>query len=144
MKKVYLLAFLTILAISAKAQTPMDTVNIKIENFRLADGTFSWRGTGTFFDMTNFDSSPFVEGHLLERNTFRMNFRLLIPKGYDPDFDPGYPLMVMWHGAMEMGNCFDDNCYYGTKNYNPNSQPAPIPASRRPLLATSTVLAILA
>ena len=125
MNKVYLLAFIMSWALSAYAQP--DTVNFTIEGFSLADGTFSWRGTGTFHDMTNFDSSPFEEGHLLQGNTFRMNFRLLIPKGYDPNFDPGYPLMVMWHGAMEMGNCFDDNCYYGTKNYNPNSQPAPIP-----------------
>lgn len=102
----------------------LDTANIAITNFRLHDGTFSWRGTGTYHDRTNWDSSPYLEGHMKTYSgLFRQNFRLLVPKGYDPNYEPGYPLMLMWHGGGERANCLDNNCYYGTPAYNPNTQP---------------------
>lgn len=122
MKKFYASLCLVLLVTGTYAQ--LDTANITITNFRLREGTYSWRGTGTFYDRTNFDSSPYVEGYLEHYNgSFRQNFRLLIPKGYDPDYEPGYPVMLVWHGAVERGNCFDDDCYHGTRGYNPNDPP---------------------
>lgn len=41
-----------------------------------------------------------------------MNFRLLYPVGYDPNYEPGYPMIVMMHGAGERGNCWNTDCYY--------------------------------
>jgi hypothetical protein len=124
MKKYYaivacVLAFQTVFA-------QLDTANITITNFRLHDGTFSWRGTGTYFDRTSFESAPYTEGHLKTYNgTFRQNFRLLIPQGYDPDYKPGYALMLVFHGYVERANCFEDRCYHGTRTYNPNNEPIP-------------------
>ncbi len=122
MKKFYASLCLLLLVTGTYAQ--LDTANITITNFRLREGTFSWRGTGTYFDRTNFDSSPYIDGYLEHYNgTFRQNFRLLIPKGYDPNYEPGYPVMLVWHGAVERGNCYDQDCYHGTRGYNPNDPP---------------------
>lgn len=112
---------------------PMDTSNITITNHTLRPGTFNWRDGDTWFDKTNFDSSPYEDGHLVDfsTNTFKQNFRLLIPKGYDPNYKPGYPIMIVWHGAVERGNCYEnpannvDNCYYATRSWNPNTPPPP-------------------
>ncbi len=119
-----------------------DTVNVALykpgvgKAFDLYPGTYSWRGTSTFFDMTSWDSSPYTEGHLKEKSglnwVFRQNYRLLYPNaqadksGWDPNYKPGYPLIVMLHGGGERGNCWNGDCYCGTGNgCDPNLTPIP-------------------
>jgi hypothetical protein len=101
------------------------------------DVTFSFREsspgvkTNTFFDMTSWDSSPYGQGHMRERNgesdIFIMNYRLLKPEGYNPTYAKGYPLIIMFHGSGEKANCWNDKCYHATTSYNPvdNNPPAP-------------------
>lgn len=107
--------------------------------------TFSFREsspgvrTNTFFDMTAWDSSPYSEGNLRERagdeDLFVMNYRLMKPAGYRQDFSPGYPLIVLFHGAGERGNCWKSNCYHGTADYDPNeNSPAAATDPDNPLL----------
>lgn len=127
MKYVSLIVSLIIACNGAFAQN-QDTANFRITNYRLVPGTHSWRGTDTYFDRTSWESAPYTEGHLRHYNgTYRQNFRLLAPEGYDPNYSPGYPLMLFLHGAGERGNCWDKGtgieCYYGTTSYNPNTQP---------------------
>jgi predicted esterase len=122
MKRIYLLWFLFIISISSKGQNS-DTALISIENFRLQPGTFSWRNGDSFHDMTRWDSSPYQEGHLAQKSgstwRFRMNYRLLPPNSYDRNYEEGYPLLIMFHGAGERGNCWDTNCY--CTDCDPNS-----------------------
>jgi chitodextrinase len=126
MRKYVLWVLLVVSYSSLFAQ--LDTANISIANFRLHDGTFSWRGTGTYWDRTSFNSTPYVDMHLKQYNgAFRQNFRLLTPQGYDPNYEPGYPLMLVWHGGGERANCLGDDCYYGTITYNPNTPAVPAP-----------------
>jgi predicted esterase len=102
-----------------------DTALVSITNFRLDPGTFSWRGTNTYYDMTSWDSSPYTEGNLKQLSgstwLFRMNYRLLFPQGYSASYSKGFPLLIMLHGAGERGNCWDDNCYCA--GCNPNNTP---------------------
>jgi chitodextrinase len=106
-----------------------DTATVSVYGYRLHEGsTYSWRNTGTYFDRTTWDSSPFTEGHLRQHNgTFRLNYRLLFPNNYDPNYSQGYPLMLVFHGAGERGNCWFketyQECYYGDMSYNPNTSP---------------------
>jgi hypothetical protein len=106
-----------------------DTATVSVYGYRLHEGsTYSWRNTGTYFDRTTWDSSPFTEGHLRQHNgTFRLNYRLLFPNNYDPNYSQGYPLMLVFHGAGERGNCWvKENgleCYYGDMSYDPNTRP---------------------
>jgi hypothetical protein len=88
--------------------------------------------TNTYLDMTtNWDSSPYTQGNMREKNGtsdyFIMNYRLLFPNNYSTSYDDGYPLIVMMHGAGERGNCWDNNCYHGdrTWTYATNTPPAP-------------------
>src|SRR5690606_29250026 len=87
--------------------------------------------TNTFYDMTDWDSSPYTEGNLREKtaagDNFIMNYRLLIPDGYDPSFAAGYPIVMVMHGYGERGNCEKDNCYHADRTYSPlvNDPPAP-------------------
>src|SRR5687767_15968111 len=81
------------------------------------DTTFSYREsspgvkTNTYQDMTSWDSSPYKQGHMRDKNgaidNFVMNYRILPPVGYNPSYSPGYPMIVMMHGAGERGNCWD-------------------------------------
>lgn len=122
MRKYLLGLFVCLITLPLAAQ--LDTASIAIANHRLHDGTFSWRGTGTWFDRTTWNSTPYTEGHLKRYNgEFRQNFRLLIPQGYDPNYEPGYPIMVVWHGGGERANCWGTTCYYGNTTYNPNTAP---------------------
>src|SRR5690606_23912333 len=103
--------------------------------------TFSYREdasgvrTNTFRDMTSWDSSPYAEGNLREKSgntdTFIMNYRLLFPSGYQPNYSEGYPMIVMMHGAGERGNCWDYSCYWDTPFWRPsvNSPAAPVSSS---------------
>ncbi len=101
------------------------------------DKTFSFREsapgvkTQTYLDMTGWDSSPYGQGNLREKgastDAFVMNYRFLVPEGYNPDYAPGYPLIIMFHGLGERGNCWDDFCYHADQAYDPltNNPPAP-------------------
>lgn len=101
------------------------------------DKTFSFREsapgvpTGTYRDMTSWDSSPYKEGNLREKNGrydyFILNYRLLFPANYDAAYAEGYPMIVMMHGAGERGNCWDNNCFWDTRAWKPlsNNPPAP-------------------
>jgi chitodextrinase len=92
--------------------------------------TFSFRETSpgvktnSFVDMTAWDSSPFTQGNLREKNgdqdLFIMNYRLLKPASYNASYAKGYPLIILFHGAGERGNCWKSNCYHATGAYNPN------------------------
>ncbi|MBT1701839.1 fibronectin type III domain-containing protein [Chryseosolibacter indicus] len=103
------------------------------------DITFSFREdppgvkTKTFRDMTSFDSSPYKEGNLREKNgsrdLFVMNYRILFPKNYDPNFAQGYPIIFMLHGWGETGNCWERDCYWSDAGYNPNTNNPPAPTS---------------
>jgi predicted esterase len=123
MKKSVVLIFLLIAFLNVFAQNK-DTANISITNYKLYPGTFSWRGNDQFFDMTSWDSSPYLQGHLKQGTQFKMNYRLLPPLSYNAQYSPGYPLIVMLHGAGERGNCWNDNCYCpDPAGCNPNSTP---------------------
>ncbi|HEY0743818.1 MAG TPA: fibronectin type III domain-containing protein [Chryseosolibacter sp.] len=103
------------------------------------DVTFSFREsapgvkTNTFHDMTSWNSDPYRQGNLREKNgaqdLFVMNYRLLFPKNYNPDYDPGYPIIIMLHGYGERGNCWNNNCYWSTTGWNPNTNSPPAPTS---------------
>lgn len=122
---------------------PYGTLDLRIAKsatryYYLEEGeTFSFREsapgvrTNTFRDMTSWDSSPYEEGHLRERDGdldyFVMNYRLLKPESYNASYDKGYPLIIMMHGSGEHGNCWNTKCYHATPAYSPveNSPAAP-------------------
>src|SRR5690606_3636035 len=107
-KKSVLLLFLTLALIPVcysqvdttwiyDPSTPYGSLDIRIaksatQYYYLKDGTFSYREsapgvkTNTFFDMTAWDSSPYREGQMREKNKnediFIMNYRLLLPDNY--------------------------------------------------------------
>jgi hypothetical protein len=101
--------------------------------------TFSFREsapgvrTNTYADITSWDSSPYGEGHMRKKDgtkdEFIMNYRLLKPLNYDPNFSDGYPLIVIMHGAVERGNCYYENCYHADWTYNPNTNVPPAPTN---------------
>jgi hypothetical protein len=107
--------------------------------------TFSYRESspgvksGTFRDMTSWDSSPYSQGNLREKNGssdyFVLNYRLLFPVSYNAAYAKGYPLIVMMHGAGERGNCWNSDCYHADASYNPNTNNPAAPAT-----ATSELL----
>ncbi len=122
--------------------TPYGSLDIRIaksatQYYYLKDGTFSYREsapgvkTNTFFDMTAWDSSPYREGQMREKNKnediFIMNYRLLLPDNYKADYAEGYPIIFMLHGYGERGNCNDEDCYHADRSWNPwnNTPPAP-------------------
>jgi chitodextrinase len=99
--------------------------------------TFSFREsqpgvkTNKYRDMTAWDSSPYKQANLREKNgsgdKFVLNFRYLVPQNYNPSYSPGYPLIVMFHGLGERGNCWNRECYHADATYLPvtNTPPAP-------------------
>ncbi len=114
--------FLIFIAVSSSLAQNSDTSLVSITNFKLYPGTYSWRDGDSFHDMTNWNSSPYTQGHLKQLNgsnwQFRMNYRLLFPQNYNANYDKGYPLLIMLHGAGERGNCWENNCY--CKDCDPN------------------------
>jgi hypothetical protein len=126
---------------------PYGTLDIRIAKsatryYYLQEGkTFSYREsapgvkTNSFRDMTSWDSSPYTQGNMREKNgtadAFIMNYRLLYPGGYQPSYAEGYPLIVMVHGLGERGNCWDNNCYWADRTWKPqtNTPPAPTTAT---------------
>lgn len=124
--------------------TPYGTLDIRIAKsatryyYLQEDRTVSFREvsgvrTNTYRDMTSWDSSPYTEGNLRERagtsDFFIMNYRLLFPAGYQPNFAEGYPMIVMMHGAGERANCWDDNCYWADRSWRPQSNTPPAPTT---------------
>ncbi len=101
--------------------------------------TFSFREsspgikTDSWLDMTNWDSSPYDQGHIRLRDgsndEFVMNYRLLFPSNYQATYQRGYPLIVIMHGAVERGNCYYADCYHGDWDYDPNSNTPPAPTT---------------
>ena len=99
--------------------------------------TFSFREsapgvrTNTYRDMTSWDSEPYMQGHLREKNSssdeFVMNYRLLLPQNYNASYAAGYPMIVILHGLGERANCGTKACYHADENYSPvtNTPPAP-------------------
>ena len=87
--------------------------------------------TNTYRDMTAWDSSPFKQGNLREKtntaDNFVLNYRYLVPQGYNPNYAPGYPLIVVFHGLGERSNCWNRDCYHADATYSPvtNNPPAP-------------------
>ena len=123
--------------------TPYGTLDIRIARsdtryyYLQEDVTFSFREsapgvkTNTFKDMTTWNSAPYRQGNLREKNGaqdhFIMNYRFLVPNGYDPGYEPGYPIILMLHGYGERGNCWDNSCYWSTPSWNPNTNSPPAP-----------------
>ena len=131
MKNRYLLLISCLLICGFASGQNSDTSLITINNYKLFEGTHSWRGDGKFFDMTPWDSQPYKEGHLKQLSgsswMFRLNYRLLFPTSYDANYEKGYPLLIMFHGAGERGNCWETNCYCegcdANAAANPNANP---------------------
>jgi predicted esterase/fibronectin type 3 domain-containing protein len=115
MNKAGSLLLLFTLVYTALSAQNSDTSLISLANFKLYKGTYSWRDTDQFHNMTNWDSKPYKEGHLRQLSgsswIFRMNYRLLFPNSYDAKYKKGYPILIMFHGAGERGNCWETNCY---------------------------------
>jgi predicted esterase len=132
----YLVGLILILCcLSPSLAQNKDTVLVNLTNFKLYPGTFSWRGTNTYSHIINtWDTSPYTEGHLKQGTVFRMNYRLLKPIGYDANYSPGYPIILMLHGGGERGNCWDTNCYYGTPAYAVKNYPTGATESQLNLL----------
>src|SRR5687768_9963956 len=119
-----------------RTSTPYGTLDLRIAKsssryyYLQENKTFSFREsspgvkTGTYRDMTSWDSSPYTQGNLREKNGsadyFVMNYRLLFPANYTPSYSEGYPLIIMMHGAGERANCWDSDCFWDTRAWLPN------------------------
>src|SRR5688572_10852476 len=116
--------------------TPYGSLDIRIAKsatnyyYLVEDKTFSFRAnagvkTDTYRDMTSWDSSPYSQGHMKEKTStselFVMNYRLLKPENYNATYAPGYPLVLIFHGLGERGNCWEDKCYHADGNWSPNT-----------------------
>lgn len=99
---------------------------LNIDRYPVQDSTYSFRsstegGKTTYHNRTGWNSDQYGQGHVIDNatGTFQQNYRLLEPNGYDENFEDGYPLIVMLHGAGERGNCWGNNCYWGGTGWNP-------------------------
>jgi hypothetical protein len=126
-----------------KTGTPFGTLDLRLAKsstryyYLKENETFSFREsapgvkTKKFYDMTSWDSSPYMEGNLREKNGsadyYVLNYRLLLPGGYNATYSPGYPMIIMMHGMGERGNCWDNTCYHDDRTYNPNTNDPPAP-----------------
>jgi hypothetical protein len=122
---------------------PYGTLDIRLRKsatryYYLQEGqTFSYREsspgvkTNTYRDMTSWDSNSYGQGHLREKNGnsdyFIMNYRLLPPKNYNPNYAAGYPLILFLHGAGERGNCWRQGCHWASTAWSPNTNDPPAP-----------------
>lgn len=146
MKHIYLFILAALVSLEAFGQvksnyiystsTPYGTLDLRTRissshYYYVTEGkTFSYREsspgvkTNKFLKMTSFDSSPYKEGHLRVKNgtadKFVMNYRMLMPNNYNPNYSQGYPLILILHGAVERGNCYYNTCYHSTWSYDPN------------------------
>ena len=129
---------------------PYGTLDLRIAKsptryYYLQEGTtFSFREsapgvkTNTYVRDVTWNTSDYGEGNLREVNgdmdNFVMNYRLLKPENYNANYSPGYPIIIMIHGAGESGNCWiDERCKWATASWNPttNSPPAPTADNHR-------------
>ncbi|HYG04175.1 MAG TPA: fibronectin type III domain-containing protein, partial [Chryseosolibacter sp.] len=116
--------------------TPYGTLDIRIRKsasrfyYLQENKTVSFRQNGSqktnsYFDMTTWDSSPYTQGNMREKNGtqdyFIMNYRLLFPVAYKPSYSEGYPIIVMMHGAGERGNCWTNTCYHADRSWRPHT-----------------------
>ena len=126
---------------------PYGTLDLRIAKsatryYYLQEGvTFSFRETpegvrtNMFRDMTaSWNSTPYQQGNMREKNgnadLFVLNYRILFPQNYNPDYDPGYPIIMMMHGAGETGNCWGTNCHWADPYWNPNTNNPPAPTDQ--------------
>jgi predicted esterase len=132
-----------------RTNTPFGTLDLRLAKsstryyYLQENKTFSFREsspgvkTGTYRDMTSWDSSPYTQGNLREKNGsydyYVLNYRLLFPVNYTKTYAEGYPLILMMHGAGERGNCWDNDCFWDTRAWNPttNSPAAPTTATHQ-------------
>lgn len=131
--------------------TPYGTLDIRVAKsstrfyYLQENKTYSFREsapgvkTETYRDMTSWNSSPYTQGNLREKNGssdyFVMNYRLLFPGNYNAEYSEGYPLILMMHGAGERGNCWDNSCFWDTRLWKPlTNSPAAPTASNHELL----------
>lgn len=128
-----------------KTNAPYGTLDIRIAKsstryyYLQENKTFSFREsapgvkTNTYRDMTSWDSSPYSQGNLRERNgnsdAFILNYRLLFPLNYNANYSDGYPMIVMMHGAGERGNCWDNSCFWDTRSWRPSTNTPAAPTS---------------
>ena len=126
--------------------TPFGSLDIRIARsatnfyYLQEDKTFSFREsspgvkTDTYRDMTSWDSSPYRQGNLrLKSDTsdnFVMNYRFLVPQGYNATYAQGYPIVIIFHGYGERGNCEKNICYHANATWSPltNNPAAPTTA----------------
>jgi hypothetical protein len=89
--------------------------------------------TYSYLDMTSWDSSPYKQGNLRQKNgtkdLFKMNYRFLFPVNYKTTYAEGYPMIVLVHGAGERANCYYETCYHSGWDYSPNTNTPPAPTS---------------
>jgi predicted esterase len=123
--------------------TPYGSMDIRIAKspsnyyYLQEDKTFSFREsapgvrTGTYLDMTAWESEAYRQGNLREKtdagDNFVMNYRFLVPQGYSASYAKGYPITIVMHGYGERGNCENELCYHGDRTWSPltNTPPAP-------------------
>ena len=134
-----------------RTNTPYGTLDLRLAKsstryyYLQENKTFSFREsspgvkTETYRDMTSWDSSPYNQGNLREKNGsydyFILNYRLLFPVNYTANYSEGYPLIVMMHGAGERANCWDNSCFWDTRAWRPTTNsPAAATASNHELL----------
>ncbi len=81
--------------------------------------------TNKYLDMTSWESNPYGQGNMRKKagtlDQFVMNYRLLMPSNYNATFADGYPIMLLFHGAVERANCYYQNCYHSGWDYDPNT-----------------------
>jgi hypothetical protein len=108
------------------------------------DVTFSYRESSPgvrstqYRDMTSWESNAYRQGNLREKNgtsdLFVMNYRLLFPLSYQAEYSPGYPIVLILHGAGEAGNCWGNTCYWSTTAWDPNVNDPAAPSTNLALL----------
>jgi hypothetical protein len=101
----------------------------KTFNFREESGV----KTDTYLQITTWDSSPYKQGNLRKKteagDEFILNYRMLFPENYSDTYANGYPLVVLFHGALERGNCYYGNCFHSNFSYDPNVNLPPAPTT---------------
>ena len=123
--------------------TSFGTLDLRIAKsatryYYLQDGvTFSFREsspgvkTNTYRSMTSWNTSDYQQGNMREKigdnDQFVMNYRMLFPDNYQEDYSPGYPIIIMFHGAGETGNCWMNSCHWADPSWNPNTNNPPAP-----------------
>lgn len=150
MRIVLLLTFIVLLSPPATGQvdtiliynegTAYGTLDLRLRKsethyYYLREGkTFSFRKengqrTDNYLHMNAWETSPYEQGQLRERigdrDRFVMNYRFLKPENIQSNAK--YPIVFFLHGIQESGNCVDEKCLHGDRNYDPNDNSPPAP-----------------